>query len=96
MSESGIFCKIDWFSAVFNGCSINDILRWLSIDYEYDEFFSRSFSRALGYDTQVTYAFDGVSIAVSYSLINHYAVDNTDISVFDFVFDRLRLDISGS
>lgn len=96
MSESGIFCKIDWFSAVFNGCSINDILRWLQIDYEYDEFFSRSFSRALGYDTQVTYAFDGVSIAVSYSLINHYAVDNTDISVFDFVFDRLRLDISGS
>lgn len=96
MSESGIFCKIDWFSAVFNGCSINDILRWLQIDHEYDEFFSRSFSRALGYDTQVTYAFDGVSIAVSYSLINHYAVDNTDISVFDFVFDRLRLDISGT
>lgn len=96
MSESGIFCKIDWFSAVFNSCSINDILAWLGIDHESDDFFSRSFSRALGYDTQVTYAFDGVSIAVSYSLINHYAVDNTDISVFDFVFDRLRLDISGT
>lgn len=96
MSDSGIFCKIDWFSAVFESCSISDILKWLKIDFEVDDFFSRSFSRALGYDTQVTYAFEGVSIAISYSLINHYAVNNTDLSVFDFVFDRLRLDISGS
>lgn len=96
MSDSGIFCKIDWFSAVFESCSISDILRWLSIDHETDDFFSNSFSRALGYDTQVNYAFEGVTISVSFSLINHYAVENADITVFDFIFDRLRLDISGS
>lgn len=96
MENSGIFAKIDWYSAVFQTCSINDVLAFLHIEHETDDFFERSFSRALGYDTQVTYSFDGVSIAVSYSLINHFAVDLTNSSVFDFIFDRLRLDISGT
>lgn len=96
MSETGIFAKIDWYSAVFESCSINDVLHFIGLEEEQDEFFGNAFSRALGYDTQVTYAFDGVSIAVSYSLINHFAVDTGDLSVFDFVFDRIRLDISGS
>ncbi len=95
MSDSGIYAKIDWFSAVFQSCSINDILEYLYIGHESDDFFAHCFSRALGYDTQITYAFDGVSIAVSYNLINHLA-DSSNISVFDFVFDRLRLDISGT
>lgn len=96
MEKSGIYFKIDWYSAVFNACSINDILAFLHLEHEHDDFFERCFSRALGYDTQVTYAFDGVSIAVSYSLVNHLAANTEDESVFDFVFDRLRLDISGS
>ena len=96
MSTSGIFCKIDWYSAVFESCSINDVLSFLHLNQEQDDFFNNSFSRALGYDTQVTYSFDGVSIAVSYALVNHFAVDLENSSVFDFIFDRLRLDISGS
>lgn len=96
MSETGIFAKIDWFSAVFESCSINDVLRFIGLEEEQDEFFGNAFSRALGYDTQVTYAFDGVSIAVSYSLVNHFALNLEDNTVFDFVFDRLRLDISGT
>ena len=96
MVETGIFAKIDWFSAVFESCSINDVLKYIGMEEEQDEFFGNAFSRALGYDTQVTYAFDGVSIAVSYSLVNHFALNLEDNTVFDFVFDRLRLDISGT
>lgn len=91
-----IFAKIDWYSAVFESCSINDILDFLHLPHEVDEFFGNQARRALGYDTQITYSFDGVSIAVSYALVNHFAVDLDSTSVFDFVFDRLRLEISGS
>lgn len=93
---TGIFCKIDWFSAMFEGSSINDVLDWLHIDHERDEFFENNFSRALGYDTQFVYGFNGVSVAVSYALANHFALDMTDISVFDYPFTSVRLDISGT
>lgn len=103
MVQQGIFYKLDWFTAVFENCSIFEVLDVLGIDLSYDvmEVYSNLYLSSKGYGTDVTFNFDGINIKTDlYSCF--YRVFHTDdfdsINPEDFFsapFSKIRMDLSG-
>lgn len=96
----GIYCKIDWYTAMFKDVSVNNVLRWIGLDpalYE-DDFLQHMFERVAGYDEHVTFSVYGISVDIrKYYLLNDdQDPDNVNVLFFNKVIPVIRLDLSGS
>lgn len=102
MVEPGIHYKLDWYTAMFENCSILNILDLLDINISYDlmAVYSNLYLSSKGYGTDVTFNFDGINIKTDLNAC--YRVFHTDdldsIDPLDFFgarFAKIRMDLSG-
>lgn len=92
--NSYITPKIDWYSAIFEDMSFNDVLRWLGLDPDVyvADFLKSDFERSQGFDIQYMFSYEGVTLSTSQ--YNFYG-DQIDDDIFCKVIKKFKLDISG-
>lgn len=93
MEKSGIFCKLDWFQAVFNDVDFDYVLNYfLEMGVSFDDpVFNSCFDRKYGvYDHHLVYECNGVQISANYAEV----LENSD-NVFNTVYSRIFLIIPG-
>ena len=90
----GIFTKIDWVTMIFNDCSMYDVLCFLDMQDSVIEFSLGQFEMVRGLSTNFVFTYNGVKLEVSDL---HFYMDESklDLSVFDLIMRRVRLDLSG-
>lgn len=92
-----IYSKIDWYTAIFQDMTFNDVLRWVGLDPDIyvSDFLKTQIVRCSGYDNVLVFNYEGVSVETSY--FNYFKspelLEVTDC--FDVVVPIVRLDISG-
>ena len=87
----GVYPKLDWLTFMFNDCSLNDVFYWLNLDTYSDEIAQSLFTTVFCAQDNVTFTYCGIRIDV-----NRYAYYNVTDSVFDYPFEKIRVDLSGS
>lgn len=98
---SCIKTKIDWFTAVFEDCTINDILSNFPdlhsrITLDYAAVWSQHFLVSRGYCSEICFSIEGASFKVRYDDVYRNLDDVTDsFEAFNTVFRSVRLDMSG-
>ena len=102
MVKSGIHFKLDWFTAMFEECSIMDVLDIVGINLGYDllEVYSNLYLSSKGYGTDITFNFDGINIKTDlYACYKVFHTDDLDsidpLDFFNAKFCKIRLDLSG-
>ena len=101
--KGAIFTKLDWYTAMFNNCSILEIFKIFHIEPCVDlmEVFARHYENSRGYSMDYVFDFGGIRIyADSDSVLSTFCTDDLDmiedpISVFNTAFRAIRVDISG-
>lgn len=103
--DTAVYCKLDWLTIVYNGCTTNDVLSALGFNVcEFDEVekaFAERFLQSRGYLTDLSFTLNGVCFCYHYSdLVNRIGeetLQNIDIyDFFDISCDYIRVDMSGS
>lgn len=92
-SDGCIYAKIDWLTAVFQDCSLNDVLCWLSLDGCVSEFCANAYEQSRGYDVVFRFLYNGILLETS--SFNFYGLD-TNEGLFDLIVPKIRLELSGS
>lgn len=92
-NDGKVYCKIDWLTAIFFDCSMNDVLRWLNLGDCVSDFCAGAYQQSRGYDDVFKFMYNG--IIVETSSYNFYGCD-MDVGIFDSICQKIRLDISGS
>lgn len=93
--------KIDWFTAVFEDCTISDILVNFPdlasrITGDFTSVWSQHFLVSRGYCSEVCFSIEGASFMVRFDDVYKDLDDKTDaFEAFNTVFRRIRLDMSG-
>lgn len=88
-----IYAKIDWLTAIFQDCSLNDVLVWLRLDGCVTEFCANGYEQSRGYDEVFRFFYNGVLLETS--SFNFYGQD-LDVQLFDLIVPKIRLELSGS
>lgn len=88
--------KIDWLTLVVMNDSPISILKLLHADSILDDLVVNQFDRDQGYDTRRVFSFNGVSFDfdLEKALVNDK--DNDGYGVFSAIYQKFRVDISGS
>lgn len=87
-----IYCKIDWFTVMFEDHTINDVLTFLKLSNFASEFSQNIFERCHGYDDYFVFHYEGISIEAR----KMYLYGSQEGDLFDLTIPQLRLDISGT
>lgn len=93
--------KIDWFTAVFEDCTIEDILVNFPdlasrITGDFTSVWSQHFLVSRGYCSEVCFSIEGASFMVRFDDVYKNLDDKTDaFEAFTTVFRKIRLDMSG-
>lgn len=92
MEKTGIFCKLDYFQAVFDDVDFNYVVNdFLEMGITFtDEVFNSSYERQYGYDSHLVFNIGPVQISAKYDQVI-CAGDN----VFSSVYSKVFLIISG-
>lgn len=96
-STGRILCSIDWFSAIFEDCSVKEICDFLKLDFNtiFDEIYQEAFTRSIGFEEKIVYRYEGICFECPYSSM-YGNFDYDDVSILEVSFPKIRLDISGS
>lgn len=98
---SSIKTKIDWFTAVFEDCTIFDILVNFPdlaqrITGDFTSVWNQHFLVSRGYCSEVCFSIEGASFMVRFDDVYKDLDDKTDaFEAFNTVFRKIRLDMSG-
>lgn len=92
-SDGKIYCKIDWLTVIFTDCSISHVLNWLHLSDAIEDFCSSRYEQCRGYDVLFRFVYNSVSIESS--AFGFYGCAD-DISIFDVIVPKIRLELSGS
>lgn len=92
MEKTGIFCKLDYFQAVFDDVDFNFVVNdFLEMGITFtDDVFNSSYERQYGYDSHLVFNIGPVQISAKYDQVI-CAGDN----VFSSVYSKVFLIISG-
>lgn len=92
MEKTGIFCKLDYFQAVFNDVDFNYVVNdFLEMDVTFtDEVFNSAYERQYGYDSHLVFNIGPVQISAKYD-----QVICAGDSVFSSVYSKVFLIIPG-
>ena len=97
MVETGIYTKLDYYTAIWEGCSIRDIIEYLQLDYVHDEFFENSLRISHGYESYFVFSYQQIMIQIPHGVLClHPNLEIDDTAILDFVFESLRVEIGGS
>lgn len=107
MIASRICPLIDWFQAVFNDCTIEDVFVSIGVNYlitdDVEKVFGERFWISEGYMTSLVFNFNGIIIKIKghdlQLLLQQHGlvdVDELDLHVFDWVFPYVNVTLSGS
>lgn len=90
----GIFCSVDWYSAIFTDCSVSDVLTWIGLDPVVwsDEFFVHQHERTVCFDENIVFMYENISVEVRQAFFYGHEIE---LSIFDKVVPRIRLNVSG-
>lgn len=100
-----VYAKIDWYTAIFENCSLRQICEKIHIDCSYyDELLQSNYERSLGYDSNFVMNIHGVSFEIRFNeALEEYQKQFVDgfgdvniVRFFDKTFSSIRLDISGT
>ena len=100
-----VYAKIDWYTAIFENCSLRQICEKIHIDCSYyDELLQSNYERSLGYDSNFVMNIHGVSFEIRFNeALEEYQKQFFDgfgdvniVRFFDKTFSTIRLDISGT
>lgn len=92
-NDGKIYTKIDWLTVMFFDCSLNDVLRWIHLEDCVDEFIAGVYEQSRGYDEVFRFVYNYVLLETS--KFNYYG-SSDDVSIFNVVVPKIRLDLSGS
>ena len=90
---SGIYTKIDWYSAMFEDMSFMDVLRWLKLDVYVSDFLIGMRERLSGFDEMFVFSYEGINLETRQ--FNFFG-DQLSENCFEKKIPKIRLDISGS
>lgn len=92
--NSFIHPKIDYYSAIFENCSIHEVISWVGLGTKgfKDEFFKAQSERSSGYDDVFVFSYNGVQVDVSKFYLYGKPIE---LSAFDLPLPKIRLNISG-
>lgn len=92
MEKTGIFCKLDYFQAVFDDVDFNYVVNdFLEMDITFtDDVFNSAYERQYGYDSHLVFNIGPVQISAKYD-----QVICAGESVFSSVYSKVFLIISG-
>lgn len=90
---TGIFTKIDWYSAMFEDMSFMDVLRWLKLDVYVSDFLIGMRERLSGFDEMFVFSYEGINLETRQ--FNFFG-DQLSENCFEKKIPKIRLDISGS
>ena len=63
-----VYAKIDWYTAIFENCSLRQICEKIHIDCSYyDELLQSNYERSLGYDSNFVMNIHGVSFEIRFN-----------------------------
>lgn len=96
MTDNGkIFGKLDWFSCMFYNTSIVQLFEFLRLPEDLlTDFLANAFDQNMGYCTNYTLVFEGVSFHLDF---DEFLLLNYDYSkIWDYKFAKIRVDCSGS
>ena len=96
MTDNGkIFGKLDWFSCMFYNTSIVQLFEFLRLPEDLlTDFLANAFDQNMGYCTNYTLVFEGVSFHLDF---DEFLLLNYDYSkIWDYKFSKIRVDCSGS
>ena len=97
MENSGIYFKIDAYSAMFENVSLNNILEYYGIDFTAEELYSNAYKSNLMFEYKFIFQYEGIRLEVPFTVINGLIASSDSIeSIFDYPFPSVRLDMSGS
>lgn len=97
MENTGIYFKIDAYSAMFENISLNNILEYYSIDFSAEELYANAYRSNLMFEYKFVFQYEGIRLEVPFMLVNGLvATSDTLESVFDYPFPSVRFDISGT
>lgn len=91
--EMAVFCKIDYYTAVFYNSSFEKVLNnflELNLDLS-DPVLQSTYTRQVGYEDVVCYTVGSVRVTAAYK-----NVVEDGSSVFDTIYESVRLELSGS
>lgn len=103
MVKPGIHFKLDWFTAMFYDCSIDEVVGCLGFEVNYDlkESYSSAFCRNFAYGNCFTFTLDNISLFIT--VLDVYRTFNTEdlelidpVTFFSSPIPSIRLDLSGS
>lgn len=92
-NDGKIYCKVDWLTAIFQNCSLNDVLAWLKLEGCVSDFCAATLEQSRGYDQVFKFIYNGIMLETS--TFNFYGQD-LSIMLFDVVVPKIRLELSGS
>lgn len=97
MKNTGIYFKIDAYTAMFNNISLSQILEYYHIDFNAEELYSSAYKSTLMFDYKFIFQYEGIHLEVPEVLVHGLvATSDTVDSVFDYPFPSVRFYISGS
>lgn len=97
MENTGIYFKIDAYSAMFQNVSISDIMDYYHIGFNAEDLYSNAYKSNLMFEYKFIFQYEGVRFEVPYALVNGLIATSDSVdSVFDYPFPSIRFDISGS
>lgn len=106
MISSRVCPLIDWYQAVFNDCSIQDVFETIKVNYlvtdDVEKVFAERFFMSVGYETSLVFNFNGVVFKLrAYDLqmlLHEHGLNDVgelDVGVFDWIFPYIQLTLSG-
>lgn len=90
--EMAVFCKIDYYTAVFYNTSFENVLNgFLELGFDFsDPVLMSTYTRQAGYEDVIVYTFGSARITANYKFV---VQDGS--SVFDTLYESVRLELSG-
>lgn len=107
--KPGIYARIDWFTVIFEDCSVKEALSSLSAEIpvsdDFDRVYNERFYASQGYLPEVVFNFSGICVKVGFDDVRatmakvgldaeYTSIDSEDF--FGLTFRKIRCDISGS
>lgn len=98
IKETGrIVPLLDYFSHIFNNCTLRDVAEWLNIPDALPDFLNNAFSVPTARMMYFCYRYNHVKFFVPFLSIQKVkmSVDIESQEIFDLVFEEVKIDISG-
>ena len=99
-NKSMIYCKLDYWSAVFSDCCCSDIAKLLHIEESMPEFLGQSYLVPTATMMYFMFRYRDIKLFIPAIILQGlgYTLEKNsiqDVSIFDLHFDKIKVDISG-